>query len=81
MRDDGCDLGIEDRQISGMILVHHINPITKEDLMYRTRVLFDPENLICTCDLTHKAIHYGDNSLLIKNPQPRTRFDTCPWRS
>lgn len=85
LRDTGfgdyCkDLGIEGRDIHGRILVHHINPITKEDILKRTKYLLDPEYLICTIDSTHRAIHYGDENLLIKDPVERTKYDTCPWR-
>lgn len=80
IRDNGCDLGVDDRQIGGRILVHHMNPITKEDILYRSKMLLDPEYLICTTDNTHKAIHYGDENLLIKNPIERRPNDTCPWR-
>lgn len=81
IRDNGCDLGIPGRTISGRILVHHINPITKEDILQRTEsILFDLNNLICVSNDTHNAIHYGDASLLIKDYVPRTEFDTCPWR-
>lgn len=80
IRDNGCDLGILDRQIHGRIFVHHMNPITKEDILKRTRYLLDPEYLICTIKLTHDAIHYGDENLLLKDPIERTRNDTCPWR-
>lgn len=85
LRDTGfgdyCkDLGIEGRDIHGRILVHHMNPITKEDILKRTKYLLDPEYLICTIDSTHRAIHYGDENLLIKDPVERTKYDTCPWR-
>lgn len=80
IRDDGCDLGIDDRVIGGRIFIHHINPITKEDILNRHPKLFDPENLICTSKLTHDAIHYGDENLLIKAPIERSKNDTCPWR-
>lgn len=80
MRDLGCDLGIEDREIHGRIIVHHMNPITIEDLINRTEFLLNPEYLICTLDSTHNAIHYGDENLLMKGPVQRTKNDTCPWR-
>ena len=79
-RDNGCDLGIPGRQINGPILVHHIEPITKDDILRRTKRLLDPDNLICTMDSTHRAIHYGNESLLIIAPPERTKNDTCPWR-
>lgn len=80
IRDLGCDLGMSDRQICGPIMVHHMNPITKEDIIYRSEFLLNPEYLICCSDNTHKAIHYGDESLLVLAPIVRSRNDTCPWR-
>lgn len=80
IRDNGCDLGMEGHEIYGQIYVHHINPITKEDILRRDPCLFNPENLICTIKNTHDAIHYGDESLLIIAPTIRTRNDTCPWK-
>lgn len=82
IRDHGCDLGILEREIpEGVrILVHHMNPITKDDILRRTKYLLDPEYLISTIDNTHRAIHYGDSSLLITDPIERRKFDTCPWR-
>lgn len=79
-RDLGCDLGIEDREIAGRILIHHMNPISIDDILNRTEFLLDPEYLICTSKNTHDAIHYGDESLLITAPIERTKNDTCPWR-
>ena len=79
-RDNGCDLGIEDREIHSRILIHHMNPITAEDILKRSKYLIDPEYLICTMKNTHDAIHYGDESLLITAPVERTPNDTCPWK-
>lgn len=80
VRDNGCDLGIEGREIQGRILIHHVNPITKEDLLNRTEFLLNPNYLISTIKSTHDAIHYGDQNLLMKDPIIRTRNDTCPWK-
>ena len=80
IRDMGCDLGIEGREIAGKIFVHHINPITKEDILRNSKWIIDPEFLICTSKRTHDAIHYGDENLLIKDPIARRANDTCPWR-
>ena len=80
VRDYGCDLGIEDRQIFGRILIHHMNPISAEDILKRSEYLLDPEYLITTVKNTHDAIHYGDDSLLITMPVERSKNDTCPWR-
>lgn len=80
IRDCGCDLAIPDREIHGQIIVHHLNPITKEDVLRRTRLLLDPEYLVCTIKRTHDAIHYGDESLLVNDLVERRPGDTCPWR-
>ena len=80
VRDNGRDLAHSDYKIVGNILVHHINPITVEDVLNRSYKIFDPENVISTSLNTHNAIHYGDESLLITEPIVRTINDTCPWR-
>lgn len=80
IRDNGCDLAMPGHEINTRIIVHHMNPITKEDLMFRTPFLLDPEYLICTIKRTHDAIHYGDESKLIVAPVERNPFDTCPWK-
>lgn len=80
IRDNGCDLGIEGREIQGRVLIHHMNPITAEDIRERSDLLLNPEFLITTAHNTHQAIHYGDESLLILTPTIRSRNDTCPWR-
>lgn len=80
LRDNGLDLGHSDYEIHGRILVHHMNPITKEDIVNRSEILLDPEYLISAAKLTHDAIHYGDESLLITEPVVRTPNDMCPWR-
>ena len=80
VRDCGCDLAIEDREIQGRILVHHMNPVLMKDIVNRTDILLNPEYLICTSKNTHDAIHYGDSELLITTPIERSKNDTCPWR-
>ena len=80
VRDNGCDLGIEDRPITGKILIHHMNPITDKDILNLTDILLNPEYLICVSHITHNAIHYGDENLLITEPILRTKYDTCPWK-
>lgn len=80
VRDDGCDLALEGFEIHGRILIHHINPITIDDVIKRREMVFDPENLICVTHNTHNAIHYGDKSLLITGPIERRANDTCPWK-
>lgn len=80
VRDMGCDLAIEDREIQGRILVHHMNPITIHDILEESEYLLNPEYLICVSKNTHDAIHYGDKSLLITEPIIRSKNDTCPWR-
>lgn len=80
VRDNGCDLALEGFEIHGRILIHHINPITIDDVIKRREMVFDPENLICVTHNTHNAIHYGDKSLLITGPIERRANDTCPWK-
>lgn len=81
IRDMGCDLGIEDRLITDRILIHHINPISEQDILDRDPIVFDLENLVCVSKNTHDAIHYSDSSILINNePIIRTKNDTSPWR-
>lgn len=80
VRDSGCDLGCEDRPIFGKILIHHINPLTIEDVLNRDAKIFDEENVISTQLITHNAIHYGDESILYTEPIKRSPNDTCPWK-
>ena len=80
LRDNGCDLGISDREIPGKIIVHHMNPITIEDIINQNPDVFNPEYLISTIKNTHDAIHYGDGSLLVKDYVERRPNDTCPWK-
>lgn len=80
IRDDGCDLACEGHEIYKRILVHHINPITVDDVVNRNPKVFDPENVVCVSHMTHNAIHYGDENLLMTTPIERSQNDTCPWR-
>ena len=80
IRDDGCDLACDGYDIYGKVLIHHLNPITVEDVLARSRKVFDPDNLVCVSHSTHNAIHYGDVDLLATGPIIRTKNDTCPWR-
>lgn len=80
IRDNGCDLGIVDRIIGGKVLIHHMNPITRDNILKRNEELLNPEYLICVSHATHNAIHYGDESLLVTVPLERRPNDTCPWK-
>ena len=80
VRDNGCDLGIEERPIYGKVMVHHINPITVDDIVNRSPSCLDPDNLITVSVMTHEAITYGDEGLLLTNPVERKPRDTCPWQ-
>ena len=80
IRDNGCDLAMLDRQIYDRIIVHHLNPLTIEDLENESPFVFDLEYLVCCSHNTHNAIHYGDEHLLMKDPIERTKNDTCPWK-
>ena len=83
VRDHGCDLGYLEREIpDGVpIIIHHMNPITIEDILHRTEFLLNPEYLITTIDNTHKAIHYGNYNLIVDNFVERKPNDTCPWKN
>lgn len=91
IRDNACDLAHKDHEIPSWkdrdgrirgpkILIHHINPITVDDIVNRRPIVFDPDNTITTILSTHNAIHYGDESLLPKAPVKRSQNDMCPWR-
>lgn len=80
VRDDGCDLACEGFDIHSRIIIHHIDPITVEDVINRHPKVFDPENVVSTSHNTHLAIHYGDEDLLVVAPVARTKNDTCPWK-
>lgn len=81
MRDNGCDLGIEGHEIqANRIIIHHMNPISLDDIENHTDFLLNPEYLITTIHNTHNAIHYGDEGLLVIAPIERIKNDTCPWR-
>lgn len=79
VRDGGCDLGFPGREIYGSVYIHHINPIQPEDLKFGRESLLDPDNLITVSFRTHNAIHYGDESLLVKEYVERTPGDTKEW--
>lgn len=79
VRDNGDDLGIPGRRVHGAIYIHHINPLTPEDLRYQRPCLVDPDNLISVSHQTHNAIHWGDESQLIKDYVPRTPGDNKEW--
>lgn len=80
IRDEGCDLGVSGYDIYSGIIIHHMIPITVEDIINRDPKIFDPEFLISTSKRTHNAIHFGDDRLLPKGLIERYRNDTCPWR-
>jgi len=81
-RDMGCDLAIPEREIiNQQILIHHMNPLTKDDIINKSDFLLNTEFLICTTKRTHNAIHYSDDRILQNSfPIVRTKNDQCPWR-
>jgi len=78
-RDNGCDLGILGYEIYSGLLIHHMNPISLDDIRDGGDLLFNPEYLITTTLQTHNAIHYGDETLLPRGPVERTKGDTTLW--
>lgn len=79
-RDDGCDLGIPELPILGHVFIHHINPLTIEDVVNRSSKVFDLENLICCSFRTHNWIHYGVKEDSTSGFTIRSKNDTCPWK-
>ena len=80
LRDNGCDLGMAGFDIFDKIIVHHINPLSVQDIEEDVDEIYDPEFLICCSFDTHNAIHYGDERLLPQLPVERRPGDTCPWK-
>ena len=81
IRDGGCDLGIPGHDIYGKVYIHHIEPLTPEDIETSSDNMLNPNNLICVSLETHNAIHYGDSSILKKNQiVERKPNDECPWK-
>lgn len=81
LRDNGCDLGIQDRVIGGKVVIHHMNPVTRDDILSQSDLILNPEYLICVSPTTHNAIHYGDENLLVPSiVVERKPNDTCPWK-
>lgn len=84
IRDKGYELAFDSDdnfRINGVIIVHHLNPLTKEQVLNRDPIIFDPENVVCCSLRMHNAIHFGDESLLEQwKWEPRTPNDTIPWR-
>lgn len=81
VRDQGCDLGCLDKPIFGKILIHHMNPISIDDLSNGYEDILNPDYLISVSLDTHNAIHYGDESIFNKYVvKERTANDTILWR-
>ena len=80
VRDNGCDLGMDGYEIVGRIYIHHMNPITVNDIVHSSDFLLNPNYLICMSHNTHNAVHYGDEDLLVTAPVERRKNDTCPWK-
>lgn len=80
IRDEACDLGVPGYDIYDMVVVHHMNPISPEEIEKDSGSLYDPEYLIACTKMTHNAIHYGDENLLPKDLVERKPNDTAPWR-
>lgn len=81
IRDNGCDMGLKGYPIKGRCIIHHINPLTLEDVQNNSEKMLDPNNLVLVSKSTHDAIHYGDDTVVKeKKVVERVPFDTCPWR-
>lgn len=79
IRDNGCDLGVLGFEIHDAIYIHHINPITIDDVKYDRDLLYDPNNLICTSFNTHNALHFGSEDYQPVTLVERRPGDTTPW--
>ena len=80
IRDNGCDLGVEDYDIFGRIIIHHMNPIIQDDILNRSEEIMNPEFLICVSHQTHNALHYGTEPLQRPIFVERSKNDTSPWK-
>ena len=79
VRDDGCDLGIPGREIFSQVYIHHMNPMTKQDIEVGNPDILDPRFLICVTHTTHTAIHYGRRATLPTPYEERKPNDTKLW--
>ena len=81
VRDQGCEMGLYPYEIVGRVYIHHINPITIDDLLNATDELMSLDNLVCVSYDMHQAIHYGDYEILGRYElEERRANDTCPWK-
>lgn len=82
IRDKGRDLAVDGYEIedNSFLHVHHIEPLTPEDVIQRSYKIFDLDNVICVSEKTHKAIHYSGINATVTIPITRKPYDTCPWR-
>ena len=80
IRDKACDLAVPGLELMDYIIVHHINPITVQDIINRTDKLLNPENLVCTSLHVHNGIHYGSELIKVAPLVERFKNDTCPWK-
>lgn len=80
IRDNGCDLGVPGFEVGSRIIIHHMNPLTIDDVRNQTDLLLNPDFLICVSHRTHNALHYGNENLSLPKIVERTPNDTCPWR-
>lgn len=80
VRDNCCDLAMDGYELYGRIYIHHMNPLTPDDIKHSSDFLLNPEFLITVSLKTHNAIHFGDEDQLPQVPIERTKYDTCPWK-
>lgn len=81
IRDEGCDLALPGYELDkGDIIIHHLNPITPEQVEGRDPIIFSKNNVVCVSDRTHRFIHYGGVRTAILSTLQRKPYDTCPWK-
>lgn len=81
IRDKGCDLALFGYDLDAKdIIIHHLNPITPEQVEARDPVIFSKNNVVCVSGQTHRFIHYGGVRTVIFSTLQRKPYDTCPWK-
>lgn len=82
-RDLGCNMAFPGEEIYGKIIIHHLNPLCKNDLLNGAECLMDPENVVCVSDMTHNLIHFGNKFATLPNDTyvERKPNDTCLWKN
>lgn len=79
-RDDGCDLAVPGYYVFDRVLIHHMNPMSADEIKHHSEDILNPDYLVCVSLVTHNAIHFQDNSIFRNLPKERTPGDMIPWK-